>query len=118
MAKYDFYLYTDELKKLIFDNPDLPIVVLVGEEVNTEGGNYMFASKISCSVEEILDCDDITDYNDEVIMDRDRLEEILEDRFFEENTERSEEELDSLVKAKLKELEPNWKKVIAIYADS
>lgn len=118
MAKYDFYKYTDELKKLIVDNPDLPIVVLVGEEVNIQGWGYMFAPTISCSVEEILDCDDITDYNDEVITDRDRLEEILADRFFEENTELPEEVIDSLVREKLKELEPNWKKVIAIYADN
>ena len=118
MAKYDFYKNTDGLKKLIAEHPDLPIVVLVGEDINNGMYSYMYAPEIRYSVEEILDCDDVTDYDDTVITDRDRLEEILEERYYDENEERSEEEIDLLVKAKMAELEPYWKEVIAIYADS
>ena len=55
---------SDELKKLILENPDLPIVVLVGEESN--GGDYpwVFCSSISFGIDEILDCD-YCDYDED-----------------------------------------------------
>lgn len=104
---------TDELKKLIAENPDLPIVVLAGEEAN--GGDYtwMFCSDISFSLEEILDCDYL-DYNDCVFADRDRLEEVVQDRLSEDYDD--DAEFEEAVKEKLAELEPYWTKVIAIYA--
>lgn len=104
---------TDELKKLIAEHPDYPICVLAGEEAN--GGDYtwMYCSDIRFSVGEILDAD-YYGYNDEIITDRDELEEIIEERFYDEGLEN--EELDKAVKAKIAELEPYWKNVICIWA--
>lgn len=106
---------SDELKKLILENPDLPIVVLAGEEAN--GGNYswMFCSYISFRIEEILDCDYL-DYNDCVFCDRAHLEEHIEDVLYDEYCEKPDEEYDEAIKSKLAELEPYWTKVIAICA--
>lgn len=117
MYKFEEYVLTkksDELKKLILENPDLPIVVLAGEEAN--GGDYcwMFCSDISFSIEEILDCE-FYDYNDAVFCDRDRLEERVEDLLYDEYWDKPEE-YEKAIKDKLEELEPYWTKVIAIYA--
>lgn len=104
---------TDELKKLIAEYPDYPICVLAGEEANGGDYDWMFCSDIRFDVGEILDAD-IYDYNDAVITDRDRLEEILEDRLYDEGLEG--DALDKAVKEKLAELEPRWKDVICILA--
>ena len=106
---------SDELKKLILENPDLPIVVLAGEEANNGYYNYMFCSYISFRIEEILDCD-YFDYNDCVFCDRSRLEEYIEDMLYDEYHDKPDEEYEEAIKNKLAELEPYWTKVIAIYA--
>lgn len=63
---------SDELKKLIEENPELPIVVLAGEDATDGDHSWMYCSCISFSVDEILDCDYL-DYGDTVFTDRDRL---------------------------------------------
>lgn len=115
LDNYSLTQKTDELRRLILENPDLPIVILAGEEAN--GGDYcwMFCSSISFHIDEILDCD-FYDYDDAVFTDRDRLEEYIEDMLYDEYCEKTEEEYDKAIKDKLAELEPYWKKVIAIYA--
>lgn len=118
MNKFRSYSLTqksDELKKLILENPNLPIVVLAGEETNIGDYSWMFCSKISFYIDEILDCE-FYDYNDAVFCDRDRLEEYIEDMLYDEYSEKSEEEYDKAINDKLAELEPYWTKVIAIYA--
>ena len=104
---------TEELKKLIAEHPDYPIVVLAGEEANSGDCTWMYCSDISFDVEEILDAE-YFDYNDAMITDRDRLEEIIEERLY--NTGLDGEELEKAVKEKVAELEPYWTDVIAIYA--
>ena len=105
----------DELKKLIEEKPDMTIVVRAGEDTTDRDHSWMYCSFISFSVDEILDCDYL-DYGDTVFTDRDRLEEKVTDDLYEEYSEKSEEEYESAVKKKLQELEPYWKKVIAIWA--
>ena len=48
---------SDELKKLILENPDLPIVVLAGEEASGYDFYWTYCSSVSCHISEILDCD-------------------------------------------------------------
>ena len=118
MKKFRSYALTnksDELKKLILENPDLPIVVLAGEEANNGDYGYMFCTNVSFSIEEILDCDYL-DYNDCVFTDRDYLEEFVEEELYDEYSEKSEEEYEDAIKNKMAEFEPYWTKVIAIYA--
>ena len=106
---------SDELKKLILENPELPIVVLAGEEANCGDYNWMFCSCISFHIDEILDCDYL-DYNDCVFCNRAHLEEHIENELYDEYYEKSDEEYEDAIKNKLAELEPFWTKVIAIYA--
>ena len=112
---YSLAKSTDELKKLIAEHPDYPICVLAGEEAYGGDYSWMYCSDIRFEVGEILDTD-YYDYNDEIIVDRDRLEEIIEDRLYDEYTD--EEELNNAIKEKIAELEPYWKKVICIYANN
>ena len=112
---YSLVKSSDELKRLIAENPDLPIVVLADEDSVCEDYGWTYCSNISFHIEEILDCD-FYDYNDAVIADRDRLEELVGDRLWDEYHEKSDEEYDAAVKRELEKYEPYWKKVIAIYA--
>lgn len=106
---------SDELKKLIFENPDLPIVVLAGEEASSYDFYWTYCSSVSCHLSEILNCD-YSDYDDTVFTDRDRLREKIEDDLYDEYHDKSDEEYEAAVKSKLEELEPYWEKVIAICA--
>ena len=106
---------SDELKKLILENPDLPIVVLAGEEANGGDYSWMFCSYISFNIEEILDCDYV-DSNDCVFCDRAYLEEYIENELYDEYCDKPDEEYEAAIKRKLEELEPYWVKVIAINA--
>ena len=114
---YSLAKNSDELKKLILENPDLPIVVLAGDDASSGYWGWTYCSSISFHIDEILDCD-YYDYDDTVFTDRDRLEEKISDDLCDEYYGRPDEEFEGAVKSKLEELEPYWKKVIAIYADN
>lgn len=114
-----FTKQTDELKQLIAEHPDYPIVVMVGSEVVADCDyGWWYAPCLNFSIGEILDCEQ--DVNDEkVYVDRDDFEEDLaailgDSGEFDETTD---EEFDAIVKAELAKYEPYWKKVIQIRAD-
>ena len=108
---------TDELKQLIAEHPDYPIVVLAGEESN--GGDYawMFCTDISFGLVEILTA--VPPYDgDYVCCDRDefyeKMQSWLEDE--EETVGLSDEEFFELLKEEIKKFDPYWKNAIAIWA--
>lgn len=117
LETYSLIKETDELKKFILENPDLPIVVLAGQDANNGDYGWMFCSSISFGIDEILDCD-LRDYGDEVFTDRDRLEEYIADILCDEYSEKSDKEFDAIVKREIEKYEPYWTKVIAIWADN
>lgn len=114
-----FTKQTDELKKLIAEHPDYPIVVLCSYEVCGDDDYYWwYAPRIRFCIGEILDCEQ--DVNDEkVYTDRDDFEEDLIDilGYNKDYAEATDEEFDAIVKAELAKYEPYWKKVIQIRAD-
>lgn len=114
-----FTAQTDELKKLIAEHPDMPIVVIVNAEVVADDDyNWWYAPYISFSLGEILDCEQ--DVNDmKVYTDRDDFEEDLADILGDSGDydETTDEEFDKIVQEELKKYEPYWKKVIQIRAD-
>lgn len=114
-----FTAQTNELKKLIADHPDLPIVVIVNSEVVADDDyNWWYAPDVSFSMGELLDCDQ--DVNDmKVYTDRDDFEEDLADILGNSGDydETTDEEFDKIVQEELKKYEPYWKKVIQIRAD-
>lgn len=108
-----------ELRKLIAENPDLPIVVLAGDEANP-GGEYgwMYCSSVHCTIDFILDTH--TPYDGETIFtDKDEFEEAVSDALNnKETSELSDSEFDAMVKAEVAKYEPYWRKVIAVYGDN
>lgn len=108
---------SDELKKLILENPELPIVVLAGEDAWGGCHPWTFCSSISFCIDEILDCD-FLDSQDCVFTDRDYLEEFIADNLYDDYREDPEEEYEAAIDKRLQELEPYWTKVIAVYASN
>lgn len=113
-----FIKQTDELKKLIAEHPDYPIIVMVGTEVVADDNyGWWYAPYLSFSIGEILDCEQ--DINDEkTYIDRDEFEEDMYDKYtWDEKYEKLDNfEFDEMIEKKLKEYEPYWKKVIQIRA--
>ena len=114
-----FTKQTDELKKLIAEHPDYPIVVMVANEVVADDFyGWWYAPSLSFSIGEILDCEQ--EVNDEkVYTDRDDFEEDLADVLGDSGDydETTDEEFGKVVQEELKKYEPYWKNVIQIRAD-
>ena len=115
-----FTAQTDELKKLIAEHPNLPIVVIVNSDVVADDDYaWWYAPDIRFTMGEILDCEQ--DINDEkTYTDRDDFEEDV--RYCIENDDDlmesiTDEEYEKEVKRILDEYEPYWKDVIQIRAD-
>lgn len=114
----DFNVIKDasKLRRLISENPDLPIVVLAGEEANTGDYAWMYCSSVCCDIECILDT--ITPYDDEhIFSDKDDFRGVVSDALWNEKTkDLPDEEYEAMVEAEVAKFEPYWRKVIAIYA--
>ena len=114
-----FIKQTDELKKLIAEHPDYPIVVMVGTEVVADDTyGWWYAPCISFGIGEILDCEQDID-EVKTYIDRDEFEDDMYSKY--EDDEEYEKldnyEFDEIIENKLKEYEPYWRKVIQIRAD-
>ena len=113
---------TEELKKLIAEHPDYPIVVLASEEANSGDYSWMYCSDISFGVDELLDVE--PPYNDEIVCtDRDEFEERMSDWLFDKLCDEGvdaqkmpDAEFDKLLKEEIAKYDPYWKNVIAIWA--
>ena len=113
---------TDELKRLISEHPDYPIVVLAGDDANSGDGYWMYCSDIRFNLGEILTVE--APYNDEIVCcDRDSFEEEMSDWLYYklENDgvdldNMPDEEYEKILKEEIAKYEPYWKKVIAIWA--
>lgn len=109
-----------ELRKLIVENPDLPIVVLSDDESCIGDGVNTYMSEVRCRVGELLDCYPIRlSFDDDRIFDERRdfkeyLEDVVYNRY--EYEGKSEKELDEIVESYLYVYEPYWKKCIIIHA--
>lgn len=114
----DLARQTDELKKLIAEHPDYPLVFLVGNDVVCEDYSSTFCPSVSFYVSDILDCE--CPYDEEhICMDKiefeERLEEWFADELEEDNVCMTEEEFQTILADEMKRYEPHWKKCICIY---
>lgn len=104
---------TTELRQLILENPDLPIVVLAdGETSCADDSMWWYQSDVRCCKDIMLDYD--LEWTDRTYDDEDDFEEDLADYLYDEHEELSEVELEELVKEKLKFYEPYWRDVIMV----
>lgn len=98
-----------ELRNLIIKNPELPLILFVGEEA--WNGEYDY-SQAECSKAKIKE---LTLYND-MWMDRDEYEDTLSDNlaFEEEYAKLTDKEYDEMIKGKIANTE--FIKAIVLYA--
>lgn len=108
---------TTELKKLIAENPEFPIVVIAEQDETFDNG-YVYCGNARFDIIEILDAE--VPYQTLVETDRinfeEQIEEWLADELDEEYEELTEEEFQTVLAKEIEKYEPYWKKVIAIYA--
>ena len=106
---------TDDLRKLILENPDVPLLVFAGQDCNSGDWSYMTCSSCNAILGEFLDC--VQEINDEkCYTDRDDLKEDLEDEY--DDFDGSDAEFEQFIENKLMEYEPFWKPCIILYVDN
>lgn len=110
---------SNELKRLIAENPDLPIMVLCDNDLYCDYYNSTIAPSISFYLGEFLDCDQKVN-EERVYFDRDEfLEELsykLED--LPEFEDLTQEEFDKAVEAEFDKYSSYWQKAIIINAST
>ena len=111
---------TNDLRKLIIDNPDLPLLVFAGEDANHNGDYpYMSCSCIYSYIGEFLDCSQTI--NESICYtDRDDFEDDLADYLdnLEDVAAMTDVEFDARLKQELAKYEPYWKKCIILYVNN
>lgn len=118
---YDLIHDTGELRKLMLDNPDLPIVVLAGDEANHGDWCWEYCNRVSCCIAEILDVHTPYDSEDGIVFsDKDDFREAVAEELGDKGIciAMSDAEFDAAVEREVKMYDGCWKKVIAIYADN
>lgn len=110
---------TDELRKLILENPELPIIVFAGQEACAYNWSYCSCSTVHAYIGEYFDYDeghfaekcilDKTDFEDELIQEYEDSPEC-------ENM--SDDEWNEFIENKMAELDKYWKKCIVLYVDN
>ena len=109
----------EDLRKLIIENPDLPLLVFAGEDANNGDYSYMSCSCINFHIGEFLDCSQTI--NESICYtDRDDFEDDLADYLnnLEDVATMTDVEFDARLKQELAKYEPHWKKCIILYVDN
>lgn len=106
----------EKLKKLIAENPDLPLVMCVSEDANAGDYAWTFAESVVFTIGEFLDCQ--AECNTEkAYTDRDELEEDLADYYA--NSEQYEklnaDEYEAVIKVKAAEYDEYWTECIFVW---
>lgn len=108
-----------ELKKLILENPSLPLLVFATEDANKGEFNMELAS-CKCEKGFVLD---VTENiwlprNDRIYTDETDLEEDIQEALYDSQEILEDEEFDALVALKMKTLNSYWKECIIVTVDS
>lgn len=104
---------TEVLRRMILENPDLPLVVFAGEEANIGDYSWMCCTDVRAEKGEMLDC---AGPNDEYIYtDRDNLEDDVDDMLYSEVGNIPDDEYNRLLKERMREYEEYWTECIILY---
>lgn len=109
----------DELKQLIAENPDLPIVVFAGDDANTGDYSYMSCSYIKAYKGEFLDCAQTVN-GCMCYTDRDDFEDDVADFLAGEEQYRDlpDDEFNSILERTVNEYDDFWKPCIILHVDN
>lgn len=121
IKEYSIIQDAKELRRLIAENPDLPITVLAGDCASSEEWGWTYCGSISCDIHKILDIETPYDHSDGTLFtDEEDFKERIADNFFcnDMYTELSDSEFVEVVEREAEKYKEHWKKVIAIYANN
>lgn len=111
---------TTELRQLILNNPNLPLLVFAGEDCNGGYYGYVGCSYVRAYKGEFLDCQQAI--NDEkYYIKRDDFSEDLADKLYSEWKElgsNTDQKFEEFFKKRLLEYDPYWKDCIILLVDS
>ena len=120
MYKFDIVKDSTELRKMIAENPELPIVVMTSYEATTDEYYWTYCSAVHCEVGDILDCEcpwaEGLVYSDHI-----DFEEALADYLSEtvEGADKmTDEEFDLILNEQKEIYSQYWHKAIIIKADN
>lgn len=111
---------TTELRQLILNNPNLPLLVFAGEDCNNGYYSYMSCSCVRAYKGEFLDCQQTVD-DEKCYTERDDFSGDLADRLsseWEELGGGTDQEFEDFFEKRLLEYEPYWKDCIILCVDS
>ena len=107
---------TEALKKLIIENPDLPLLVFAGEDANIGDYSYMCCEYVRVEKGEVLDC---KGPNDEIIYtDRQHLKDDIEEAIYDDYDgigKIPDDKLDKMLKERMSKYDEYWKDCILLY---
>lgn len=104
---------TEVLKKMILENPGLPLVVFAGEEASSYDYSWTCCTDVSVEKGEILDCKGPND--ERLYTDREELADDVGDELYDEVGDISDEEYEKLLKEKMSKYEEYWMECIIVY---
>ena len=108
---------TEELKELISQYPDYPIVVLAAEDAVCADYAYTYCSDVGFGVGTILDCEAVCN-GEKVYSDKDDLLEDMIGHLEDEYEDLSDEEFKKIVDKEVAKYDPYWKDVIIIWVSN
>ncbi len=112
---YNFLNECQELKRLIAENPDLPLAFF-SEDTGDYRSGYISCSSVSAEKGEVLDC--YQEINDEkAFASRDEFEEDLQEMLcgIDEYRNLSDEEFDEISEKEKSKYDDKWKDCIIVY---
>ena len=116
MSNYYFLNECKELKRLIIENPDLPLMFFADDTGNDGTFDYMSCSMIRAHKGRVLDYEN--EVNDEIIFeDESYFEEELEEMLcrIDEYRNLSDEEFEEILKKEKSKYDDKWKDCIVVY---
>ena len=103
----------DELRKLLIENPGIPLVIFAGEAANIRDHSYTLCTRAFAYKGEALDCMQEVD-KEKVYIDRAEFEEDMYDQLY-DSYDGTDDDFEVYFKDQLKEYEPYWKDAIIMF---
>lgn len=107
-----------ELRRMLAENPALPIVVLAGEEAVSGEWAWTYCTSVKAEIIRMLDIRTPYDNDERVFDDEDDFEEAITEYWEFAEPDYSGMTLEEKVKSELEKYKPYWRDVIAIYASN
>ena len=118
MENYGLVHDSAELRKLMQEHPDCPVVVLANEESACSDYDWTYCSRIRCAMSQILDIATPYDDDENVFTDREEFRDAIAEAIDAAEPDYSGRTLEEAVEAEYKKYEEYWRDVIAIYASN